>query len=91
MIDQQISLPNLIPIALEQLEVDPLVDGGYYAGDLLAAILSVDEPFWTARPEMAFRVRAIVERVNALLCDRDEIELRSIRKVLTDGNRSLTE
>ncbi len=91
MIGQKISLLYLIPIALERLEVDPLAGGDYYDGDLLGLVLLVDDPFWAARPDLLQRIRAVVERVKVSLFVRNEIEQQTVREVLTNGNRSLTE
>ena len=46
MIEQDISLNYLIPLAIEQLQRDPLVAGDYYPGDLLEAVLHVESGFW---------------------------------------------
>ncbi len=46
MIGQQIGLPFLIPIALEKLETDLLMDTEFYEGDLLSNVLNIDTSFW---------------------------------------------
>lgn len=89
MIGQKISLPYLVPIALERLEVDPLIEGHYYRGDLLGAVLSIGDSFWSARPDLADRVQEIVKRVRAALPDLDEITTETVLGMLRDGNASL--
>ena len=46
MIGQQFGLPFLIPIALEKLQDDILVEADLYEGDLLENVLNVDTEFW---------------------------------------------
>jgi hypothetical protein len=62
MIGQQIGLPFLIPIAIEALEIDPLAEGDHYPGDLLEAVLSVEDSFWAANPEFHREISEIAER-----------------------------
>lgn len=54
MIGQQIGLPHLVPLAVAALERDPLAEGDYYPGDLLANVIGAREwlqanPVWLAR------------------------------------------
>jgi contact-dependent growth inhibition (CDI) system CdiI-like immunity protein len=46
MIGQQIGLQWLIPLALDVLEREPLTEGDFYPGDLLASILRINSA-WT--------------------------------------------
>ncbi len=51
LIAEGISLPYLIPLALERLTKNPFVEGEYYPGDLFQSVLNVDLNFWlTNRP-----------------------------------------
>lgn len=67
MIGQQVSLPFLVPLAIERLEPDPLVSGNLYDGDLLHAVLGVEEPFWSNHPGLFERMCAIVDEAEDLL------------------------
>jgi hypothetical protein len=60
MISQGISLPYLIPLAVEELEQNPLAGGDYYSGDLLNAVLGIEESFWVEHADICQRVRAVV-------------------------------
>ena len=62
MIGQNIGLNYLIPLAIEQLQRDPLVAGDYYPGDLLAAVLHVDSAFWQEQPHLRRAVQEIVDQ-----------------------------
>lgn len=60
MIGQSIGLSYLIPLALEILDQQPLVDAEYYPGDLLASLLQLDSAYWSTALEHRARVEAIV-------------------------------
>jgi hypothetical protein len=90
MIGQQISLSILVPLAVERLESEPLAEGRYYPGDLLAMVLNVDETFWTSHSDSFQRVRRVVGRVRDSLASLDEITSPNVQKLLEDAPRSLT-
>lgn len=46
MIGQGRGLEILVPIALDLIESDPLLEVGYYAGDLLSVVLQVPDRYW---------------------------------------------
>jgi CDI immunity proteins len=62
MIGQQISLPILVPLALERLEGNPLAEGDFFPGDLLENVLLIDESFWLAHPELHRRACVAAKR-----------------------------
>ena len=51
MIGQQIGLQFLVPRALDLLAVDPLVGGDFFRGDLLEAVMRIDDSYWTEHPD----------------------------------------
>lgn len=64
MIGQQIGLRFLVPVALEVLERNPLAEGDYYPGDLLASVLTAGEEFWRRERGWQNRVQALLERLS---------------------------
>ncbi len=50
MIGQQLSLPYLVPMALEILEDNIFERGNYYPGDLLKAVANIPKAFWKEHP-----------------------------------------
>jgi CDI immunity proteins len=52
MIGQKIGLPFLVPLALRRLQDDPLVEGDFYPGDLLMAVLRVESAWWASNPAL---------------------------------------
>ena len=77
MIGQQIGLPYLMPLAVAALERDPLAEGDYYPGDLLANVIDARE-WLQANPEWLARVIQVTERALTQL----EIEDRELQQRL---------
>lgn len=63
MLGQQISLPVLMPMALDVLEAEPFA--GDNPGSLLHSALSVDTRFWRDHPELWQRLRAVVVELDS--------------------------
>jgi hypothetical protein len=52
LISQQIGLDTLIPLAIDQVERNPLAEGGFYPGDLLDALMRrVPQSYWQAHED----------------------------------------
>ena len=64
LLGQQESIETLVPRALDLLGREPLVEGDYYPGDLLAATLRVPEAHWSTHPEQRDRLRAVLGQVD---------------------------
>ncbi|MDX2170206.1 MAG: contact-dependent growth inhibition system immunity protein [Deltaproteobacteria bacterium] len=80
MIGQGISLPWLMPLAVEALEADPLAEGDFYPGDLLAAVLRVPPDYWSSAPEWLYRTKALLDRIPELSKDLAEA-VAAVREV----------
>jgi hypothetical protein len=63
LIGQHEGLDALVPLAIERLEADPLAEGDYYPGDLLAAVLALPASYWHAHPEQRNRLSPILDAV----------------------------
>ena len=68
MIGQNISLDYLVPLALDQLEANPLAEGDFYEGDfyegdLLWYVNRIPAEFWNTHPGLYLRWQGIVESV----------------------------
>lgn len=68
MIGQGISLEFLVPLAINELDLNPFAEGDFFAGDLLKAISSVEREFWDVhtdyRDEMIIIIDKAVEKLN---------------------------
>jgi CDI immunity proteins len=80
------SLPYLIPLAVERLEEDPLVEARFFRGDLLAVVLRVEEPFWADHPDSFQRACEIIKGVKTMLPSLDEIDAPMVLKVLAEAS-----
>jgi hypothetical protein len=70
MIGQQVALNRLVPIALDRLRPDPLLEGDCYPGDLLASTLRVDAAFWKRLPDLEVELRKLTKDLR----ERTELE-----------------
>lgn len=62
LIGQQCGLPYLIPLALERLKVDPLLEGTHYPGDLFSFVWRLNPEFWATYPKLWEEARAISDQ-----------------------------
>lgn len=53
LVRQQVGLAHVVPVALDALANDPLLEADYYPGDLLAALLDLTAEYWSAHPAEA--------------------------------------
>ncbi len=61
MLGQQISLPVLMPMALDVLElVDPFAGGNMNHGTLLYNALTVNKRFWQEHPQLWYRMGVVL-------------------------------
>ena len=67
LVGQNYCLVHVMPMAVDILEHDPLLDVTFYPGDLLAACLKVETTFWSSAPDLRSRLEAVVIR---LITDR---------------------
>ena len=78
MIGQKISLDYLMPLAIENLEKNPLVEGDFYPGDLLVNVLRAGTDFWRQFPELKSKVTKIADEAFEVP-GITEIEFESVR------------
>lgn len=65
MIAHQLSLEILVPIALEILNENPLAHGDFFPGDLMAALLTIEQEFWRRHPAMHGDFDALIVDIQA--------------------------
>jgi contact-dependent growth inhibition (CDI) system CdiI-like immunity protein len=63
LIAQRVGLGVLIPRALARLERDPLLEGDYYPGDVLVAVLKTPVDYWATHPAQLARLDAVAASV----------------------------
>jgi hypothetical protein len=66
MLGQQISLPILMPMALDVLEVDPFAGGETNHGALLCVALKVNPQFWQDYPSLWYRMNVVMVDLHSM-------------------------
>lgn len=71
----------LIPLAIEVLEIEPLIEAYYFEGDLLSSVLKADERYWQEH-------KMLYERVNKLVAGIIDFEYsdKLVKKALNQFN-----
>ncbi len=83
MLGQNLGSRYLVPVALEHLEAEPLVEGDFHPGDLLCNVLSLPGSFWAENPELRVRVAAVAARAIELVegdHDHGPVVAKAIRR-----------
>ncbi|MGA0559421.1 contact-dependent growth inhibition system immunity protein [Larkinella sp. VNQ87] len=70
LIENRVSLPYLIPLALEKLNKNPFCEGDYYPGDLLQSVLNVDLSFWLTNRSLWQYIHQLIIKNSYELEDR---------------------
>jgi hypothetical protein len=83
LIGQGIGIEYLMPLALELLFKNPLIEGDYYPGDLLSAAMSTDRAFWSLHSDERARLGQIAAKLRSELAATDEAR-RANRQLLKD-------
>jgi contact-dependent growth inhibition (CDI) system CdiI-like immunity protein len=78
LIRQSVGLKFLVPCAVKFLGKDPLVEAELYPGDLLAAVLRVDQSYWSTRPDLAAEVESMIQSIESPSSDIAE-DIRAFR------------
>jgi hypothetical protein len=82
LVAQKVGLEVLVPRVLARLEQEPLLEGDFYPGDVLVAVLKIPQSYWAAHPEL----RGQVERIVSAIEDPDA-ELRADIQAFRTGVR----
>ena len=82
LITQGIGERFLVPLALSYLEKNPLLEGDYYQGDLLVAMMRIEKKFWHSYPREMKQLSKIVLRATAMMSD--DVSFNSDRQLRKD-------
>lgn len=78
LIRQSIGLDYLVLMAVEKLEVNPLLKSRRTEGDLLSAVLCADALVWKRHPEYRVRVTKLWSKVSVKLVSKQTPEVRAL-------------
>lgn len=84
LISQQIGLDVLVPRAIAQLRQDPLLEGDFYPGDLLVAVLKVPSSYWHQHTGLLDVMREVTRSVE----EADSELLADIERFLVNTDQS---
>ncbi|MHA7102340.1 contact-dependent growth inhibition system immunity protein [Roseivirga pacifica] len=82
MVGQEIGLKYLVPISIQHLEVNPLVEGDYYPGDLLSSLLSINTDYWANNPPQVLKLSGIFTNNSALIANEVPQLLSQFQKII---------
>lgn len=77
-------LEVLVPQTLTRLEQEPLLEGDYYPGDVLVAVLRVPPSYWAANPTQLTRIERVIASI-----DHPDTDLDADIKAFRESVRSL--
>jgi hypothetical protein len=69
MLGQRVSVPILLPLAVDMLADNPLAEGDFYPGDLLTTVLKLPSSTWMNLPDERQRLTAAIAAVDLDLAD----------------------
>jgi hypothetical protein len=78
LIRQSIGLDYVVLLAVEKLEVEPLLKSRRTEGDLLSAVLCADALVWKRNPEYRQRVTKLWSKVSVKIVARQTPEVRAL-------------
>lgn len=72
LLGQQVGVDVLLPKALEILKRDPLTEGDFYPGDLLAVVLRLPQSYWQRHPGLTEQMKAILDSIEELPAELED-------------------
>jgi hypothetical protein len=81
-IGQNVGLEHLVPMAIVELQSDPFVEGDYYRGDLLNAVLRSEASFWAKYQGLRQMVALVAQQAAARRQELTEIEAEALEQAL---------
>lgn len=86
LISQDIGLGFVVPIALEIVEKDPLLESEHFRGDLLTAILSASKDFYREHPAIHARVEKLLGVLPAALDRLDHVDFDTTVEAIEEAS-----
>lgn len=81
LLGQQIGVPHLVPIAIEMLDNDPMLNATFYSGDLLTTVLRANRNRYRDVPEIRAKLVSIALRARWAVNESMEIP-NSLRELI---------
>ena len=82
LVGQRIGVRHLVPVAIQLLDADPMLDAALYPGDLLTAVLRADANYYRGFPKLRNQLVSIASRAQQSISELDELP-RSLQELVT--------
>jgi len=82
---QHYGYPYLLDLVWPKLEADPLLDGGYYPGDILSNLIRADSNIWADRPEYKARLDELYRRALKRPDDENDVFRETLQLPSSDS------
>ena len=73
LIGQKIGSSYLVPICIEVLQDEPMIDASFYPGDLLKSVIQLGDDFWTRHQDSLKAMRQIIMKLQETQSDDEDI------------------
>jgi hypothetical protein len=86
-VGQKVGFPVILELAVDRLSSDPLLEGDYYPGDVLSALVRLDEKEWSGRDDLRVRLGELFTAAMKASSD-DADDFRASLELPTSGSRA---
>ena len=89
LLGQRIGVRHLVPLAIDILDADPLIDASHFPGDLLTAVLRADENRFRGFPVIRNQLTAIAARARRIMSESNAapVSHQELSALLTEYER----
>ncbi len=74
---EKVLLEQCLPFVFEKLDMNPLIPGPFYRGEILYKVTQIDKSFWDDHKDLVERFRQIMKKALKMIEESDNVEIRS--------------
>ena len=86
-VGQKVGFPTVLEVAITRLRADPLIEGDYYPGDLLSALMRLHDDDWEGRVDLRTTLSELIRQAMEQ-CTADADAFRESLQRSSSGRRS---
>lgn len=89
LLGQRIGVRHLVPVAIQLLNADPMLEATIYPGDLLTAVLRADANYYRGFPKLRNQLISIASRARRSISELEELprSLQDLVAILVEYER----
>lgn len=89
LLGQRIGVRHLVPVAIQLLNADPMLEATFYPGDLLTAVLRADANYYRGFPKLRNQLISIASRARRSISELEELprSLQDLVAILVEYER----